>query len=191
MLDITFPNKNEKEFIKVAEKLNIKELYLIYTFQKEITELKINLKKLQNSTKIKLKFGLIAKNTDILKAKKLSNFVITESSDKDQHIMEKFRPNLIFNFEKDPRKDKTHYRLSGLNQVICKIAKINNITIAYSFSELLNNKKRTILLGRIIQNIRFCKKYKVKTAFYSFAKQPYELRSENSLKSLFRVLEKN
>jgi len=187
-MDICFPKKNQEKFVSIAEKLNKKELYFVHPYQKNISKLKSNLKKLQKTTKIKLGLGLIASSKKIIKAKKLSDFVITESGFKDQHTLEKLKPSLIFNLESSSRKDKPHYRYSGLNQVLCKLAAKNNITIGFSFSELLNSKKRHILLGRIIQNLRFCKKYNCKVLFGSFAKNPFELRSDKQLQSLNRLL---
>ena len=188
-MNIIFPNNNEKEFLKVAEKLNLKELYLIYPFNKNINKYKEVVKSL--NTNIKLNFGLIAEPKDIIKAKRVCNFVIIESSEKDQNILENSKPHLIFNLEKNSNKDKTHYRYSGLNQVMCKLANKDNIIIAFSFSELLNSTKerRSILLGRIIQNLRFCKKYKVETILSSFAKTPKEMRTIKDLNSLKKILQ--
>ena len=190
MPDIAFPNKNEEKFINLAERLNTKEIYFIYNYQKDISQQKNKLKELQKTTKIKLKFGLLAKQQEIIRAKKISSFVIIESSGKDQHTLEKLSPNLIFNFEKSEKKDKPHYRLSGLNQVLCKLAAKNKITIGFSFSELLNSspQKRQVILGRMIQNLKFCKKYNSSILLASFAKKPFELRSLKNLKSLERLL---
>ena len=192
MPDIIFPKKNESKFIDIAERLATKEIYFIYPYQKSITDLKNKLKELQKTTKIKLSLGLSASPANILKAKNICNFVITESSGKDQNTMEKLHPNLIFNFELSPKKDKPHYRLSGLNQVLCKLASTNNITIGFSFSELLNAlpKRRAILLGRMIQNLKFCKKFGSPTLFASFAKKPFEMRSLKDFDSFKRVLNK-
>jgi RNase P/RNase MRP subunit p30 len=178
-MDIAFPNKNEKEFIEIAEKLGTKELYLAYNYGCDVKQIKAKLDELQKQTKVKLNIALIAKDKDILRAKQKCNFVITESSDKDQYVLERLKPNLIFNFETNPKKDKFHYRISGLNQVLCNIARENGIIIGFSFSLLLNSErlKRAQILGRMMQNIRFCRKYKVKTLFASFARNPYEMRS--------------
>ncbi|MBR9692060.1 hypothetical protein GOV06_04710 [Candidatus Woesearchaeota archaeon] len=193
MTDISFPNKNEEKFIKIAKRLHTKELYFIYNYQKDIAKLKHKLQELQKTTKTKLKLGILTSPSEIPRAKKLCDFVITESSQKDQHTLEKLRPKLIFNFEKSEKKDKSHYRISGLNQVLCNLAAQNNITVAFSFSEILNasKKRRIIILGRIIQNLKFCKKYKVNTILASFAKQPFELRDEKTLKAISSVLQKN
>jgi RNase P/RNase MRP subunit p30 len=48
--------------------------------------------------------------------------------------------------------------------------------------------RRAVLLGRMKQNLRICKKYKVKIRVFSFALKPYEIRSEKDLESLGKVL---
>ncbi|MEE9525076.1 MAG: hypothetical protein V3V78_00535 [Candidatus Woesearchaeota archaeon] len=189
-MDICFPDKNEEEFIAIAKKLSIKELYFIYPFSKNPKQQKSKIEASQKQTKIKLNFGILAKQQEITKAKKLSKFVITGSSPKDQYVIEKLQPSLIFNFEKQERKDKFHYRTSGLNQVLCKLAKQNKVIIGFSFSEILNSKKRKILLGRIAQNLKFCKQYSTHFLFASFASSPFELRPKKHLKSVEKVLQK-
>jgi len=193
MPDIVFPNKNEKEFISIAEKLKTKELYLIYPYKKNINDYKEIINALKKQTKIKLTFGLIALHKDIPKAKNICDFVITESSEADQSTIEKLQPNLIFNFEKSDRFDKHHYRYSGLNQVLCRLATENNVILGFSFSELLNSQKqrRATILGRMIQNLKFSKQYKSPILFASFAKKPFEMRAENNLKSFSLILQKN
>jgi len=190
MTDIVFPNKNEEKFIETAERIGTKEVYFIYAYQKNIGELKNKIQELQKATKVKLNLGLIAGSKDILKAKRICNFVIAESSDDDQHVLEKLTPSLMLNFEKSEKRDRFHYRVSGLNQVLCKLAAKNEVVIGFSFSELLNAPKfkRAVLLGRMMQNIRLCRKYKVKTLLASFAKTSFEMRDERILKSLYSIL---
>ena len=186
MFDIAFPRNNEAAFLEMAEELNTKEIYFIYS-SKDFLER--NKKKIIQS-KVKVSFGIIADVKDILKAKRLCSFVITPSSENDQHTLEKLKPSLIFDLEKSEKMDKTHFRLSGLNQVLCKLSFKNNITVGLSFSSLLHTSKvkRKVILGRMIQNLRFTKKYKVNISFYSFAKTPFELRSFKDLSALQRVL---
>ena len=130
------------------------------------------------------------------KVKKIKNkieesvFVAAKSSDKDIEIMEGSLANLIFSFEENQRKDFIHQRASGLNHILCNLARKNNITIGFSFTSILNAKDRHQILGRIMQNLRICKQYKVKTIIASFATNPYEMRSMHDLASLFKLLER-
>ena len=58
------------------------------------------------------------------------------------------------------RKDRLKQRDSGLNEILCKIAKKNNIKIGISISEIKKKKgkERALVLARIQQNILLCKK---------------------------------
>jgi len=61
------------------------------------------------------------------------------------------------------KKDKLKQRDSGLNEVLCKIAKQNNITLAIDLDELKKEKDKKTkaeILSRILQNIKLIKKYK-------------------------------
>src|SRR3989338_6580410 len=65
------------------------------------------------------------------------------------------------------RKDFMHQRNSGLNHVLCALAKENNVAIGFSFSSILHAEKRAVLLGRIMQNILLCRKYKIPMESYT------------------------
>ncbi len=62
-------------------------------------------------------------------------------------------------------KDKLKQRDSGLNQVLCKIAKDNSIILAINLNELTSEKDKKIkavILARMLQNIRLIKKFRNK-----------------------------
>ena len=86
------------------------------------------------------------------------------------------------------RKDFFNQRLSGLDHILCKLAHDNDISIGFSLNLLLNSEYRSIILGRMMQNINLCKKFKVKTLIASFARNPYEMRSHYDMESLFNIL---
>jgi len=87
-----------------------------------------------------------------------------------------------FELECTQFKDSVNAKNSGLNQVTAKLALKNKILIGFSFSSLL--QKRSVRIGRMKQNIKLCRKYKLPAVVASFARKPYELRSESDLKSL-------
>ncbi|MSR85917.1 hypothetical protein EXS74_00810 [Candidatus Woesearchaeota archaeon] len=86
------------------------------------------------------------------------------------------------------RKDFMHQRNSGLNHVLCSLAKENNVAIGFSFSNILHAEKRGVLLGRIMQNILLCRKYKIPMVIGSFAKEEWDVRNEKDLQAFFQVL---
>jgi len=85
------------------------------------------------------------------------------------------------------RKDFMHNRNSGLNQVLCKFAKENNVAVGFSFSNVLHSEDYREF-GRIIQNIKLCRKYKIKMVVGNFAKSESDVRELTDVYSLFKVL---
>ncbi|MFC1768430.1 RNase P subunit p30 family protein, partial [Nanoarchaeota archaeon] len=76
----------------------------------------------------------------------------------------------------------------GLNHILCDIARQNKKIIIFNFSSLFSEKNRGVVKGRMSQNIKLCRKYKVDTAIGSFALSPYQMRSHHDLFSLFHTL---
>jgi RNase P/RNase MRP subunit p30 len=146
------------------------------------------IEKEQKKTKIKLHFGLLVEAKQVNKARSVCDFVLVKSTGDDQIILEKSKPDIIYDLELVAKKDKLNFRLSGLNQVLCKLASKNKVIVGFSFSLIFNAKNRVMILGRIIQNIRLCRKYKVDTAFASFARNLFELRAWHDLISFLIVL---
>jgi len=188
-IDLVLAKNNEKEFIEIAERLGIGGICFVYSFKNknDFLQNQDKFNKLQEKTEIKLFTGLIADSKNISKAKKLSKVVIYKSTGNDRQVIEKSKANIVFDLGTIATRDSMHHRNSGLNQILCKLANKNNIMIGFSFSSLLNTEGRirSQILGRMMQNIRLCRKYKVKTVIASFAEKPYDLRSCFDLKSVF------
>jgi len=191
--DIVFPRNNEKKFIDVAEKLGVKSLCFVYDAKNkdEIDKINNKIKRIQKTTKIKIFTGIIADASNINKVRRLADINLVHASDRNQEIIEKAKPDIIFNLESPGRKDFIYSRNSGLNQVLCNLANKHNIMVGISINSIIKSKKKNVALGRIKQNIRLCQKYRVKTAIASFAEDPYEMRSPYELRSLLAVLGAN
>jgi RNase P/RNase MRP subunit p30 len=168
MIDIVFPDGNEKQFIEMAKKLGYSGLCFIYTAVKK-TDIKSD---------IEIFNGVLCKN----KLKK-ADFVLLESNNR---VLLKKKPNAIINIEGE--RDFIHQRDSGLDQVICKEMHKYGVKYAVPFSAILNSDDKARLLGRVIQNIRLCKKYKVDVLIASFAEKPYEMRNAQDLIAFSRTL---
>lgn len=126
------------------------------------------------------------KNLNIVKA--------SSSEERNRKILSNLKIDIIYGFEEQEKKDSLHFRSSGLNQVILKLAQQNKIAIGFNFSTLLNcvdNFQRALLIGRIKQNVKFCRKYKVKMVVASFAKSRYEMRDAKDLLAFARVIGMN
>ncbi len=81
-------------------------------------------------------------------------------------------------------KDKLKERDSGLNHILCKLAKENNIALAINFDEIIasQGKERALILGRLMQNIKLCRKFKNKLRIINQPQDTY------GLSALLRVL---
>ena len=187
--DIVIPDKNEEELVDMALKLGYSKLYLLYEFQEgESFRSKIQKLKDFSSEKIRIEPIILASKNKIEKARQFGKVIVKADSD-NRFFFEK-KKLMIFNLESSKIEDFIFYRNSGMDQILCKLANKNSNTICFSFNNLLNTDKyeRTKIFGRIMQNIRLCRKYKVKTLIASFATKPFEIRASHDLASLFQIL---
>lgn len=167
MIDIVFPSGNEDKFLEMAKLLGYSQLCLVY--------------------------GEKGKVVDIYerKSEKLEGIILRIKKPKDQSdtriIIERKSADIIYGLETSEEKDFTHSRNSGLNHILCELASKKGVAIGFSFSSLLNatKKERPVLKGRMMQNLKLCRKYKTKIIIASFAKSPYEMRSITDVKSFF------
>lgn len=190
MFDIVLPENSEAEFIEIASKLGIKKLYFIYNFS-DFDKDKIT-KKLESieNKNIDIKTCLLINQKNLNEAFKQSRMLVAKSSDKDRYFIESKKIRLIYGFEETPKKDYLHQRASGLNHYICELANKNNVTVGFSYSSLFNKNLifASAIIGRMMQNIKLCQKYKVKIAAGSFSDNPFEMRAPHDIASLFAML---
>ena len=104
-------------------------------------------------------------------------------------ILEKTAVDMVYGLEMIHPSDSVHYVRGSLDQVLCQIAAAKGKMIGFSFSSLLHSSDGK-LLGRMKQNMKLCKKYKVKMILSNFSVSPEELRSKKDLAAFQRVLEK-
>jgi|TARA_B100002003_G_C13904225_1_gene440384 RNase P/RNase MRP subunit p30 len=135
----------------------------------------------------------------IIKASKLEDFkkkvakekelIVVEANEKIlRNVFENKDIDIIIGLEKLEDKDSLHHRNSGLNQVLCNLAKKNKISVGFNFNDVLNSKEQGKLIGRMMQNAKLCKKYKVNVVLGSFAKDKYDLRLRKDLEVFGRLI---
>ena len=185
MIDIVFPDNNEQKFIEIAERLRISQLCFAYDKPTSIAEF-------QAMTGIRL-FNAVMCGPENVKKFKGSNITIVKAPEDQtrlRFIIEKVRPDILFNLEFSRQTDFIHHRASGLNHVLAALAKQKKVAVGFNFSAILNAKprQRAVYMGRIMQNIRFARKFRFRTVKASFAGSPWQLRSEHDLKSFFITL---
>lgn len=93
--------------------------------------------------------------------------------------------NAICKFEFDPRKDFLTHKRSGINHVIAKRLKENEIAYLIPLSYIDSNLH--VILGRILQNIKLQRKYKFDIIVSSFAKNINELKSIISVDAFYKL----
>jgi RNase P/RNase MRP subunit p30 len=122
------------------------------------------------------------------KAKSRNKLIIVKAKDDsfNRSALETKKISVLLSPENQEKADFMAYRNSGLNQVLCKIAEKNKVSIGISFSEILSISSDKILaerIGRIMQNIMICRKYKTKIQFANFSNEIKFLRSASDLRS--------
>jgi len=186
--DIVLPKNNEAEFTEIASKLGIKKLYFLYDFNYYIEDkFEKKLALIKNSHNINIEIGFIVNQKNLNKAQHQSRLLAAKSPDNDRFLIESKKIKLIYGFEETHKRDYLHQRASGLNHITCEIAKKNNVSVGFSYSSLFpkNNTLTSILMGRMMQNIALCQKYKVNTVIGAFSQNPFHLRSPHDLACLF------
>lgn len=119
------------------------------------------------------------------------NIIFGGDENTNNKALENKKTDILVSPERNAKKDNLHFRDSGLNQVLCKLAADNKVAIGFNLSDLLNSKERNVLLGRMRQNVELCRKYKIKMVLASFARNKYEQRNPRDMESLARVLGMN
>lgn len=181
--EIVLPENNEEDFLSMAERLGHKQVTFVYPLM-HYTEKS----KKAYPGKIAIQYGIIAKPDEVLKAKSMCRRVIVANSDHNRLVIEKLRPTLIYNLEISPKKDSMHQRNSGLNHILCAFASQHHVAIGFNYSLLQQKERRSVILGRMMQNMMLCRKYKLSVMFASFSADPWKMRAPTDVESLERIL---
>ncbi len=173
---------NEKETtiktINFSKKTGSKEIIILFEKHDE------------KNSKIReegIKTALQVKNTkEAQKYHKKYDYLIGEAK---RDLIESKKIILITNAETMiKKKDKTHYRLSGLNQVTAKIMKEKNKTYIFNLKNILESKEKDKIIGRMKQNKKILDKYKVPYKLMSFATKKTETRTKKEREHFMREL---
>ena len=170
-MELLVPKGNEKELLTQAIKLGWKKPLLCYN-------------KLPTSPPVPC--GLFVRQAP--KKRKKDVIYIHKATPSVRGVLERGTIAIVYNLEFLEEKDAMFQRRAGFNHVFAKIAKRNNITIAFLLTELQKAKKKHVILGRAAQNLRICKKYGVPYIIASGASHPIDLRGKNDVGALTREL---
>jgi len=91
------------------------------------------------------------------------------SSDDDElnrKILEKEKIDILL-LNQEGRRDFQKQRNSGLNHIMAKLAKKNDVIIGINLDEIIKSseKEKAVILARIRQNIRICSKNRLNMKF--------------------------
>ena len=117
--------------------------------------------------------------------------IIIGGDEKTNRIaLENKKVEILVSPEKNDLKDKFNYRNSGLNQVLCRIASKNKVSIGFDFCLILRNTKlqRAKYIGRMVQNVKLCRKYRVSMIIGCFSENAIENRSLSTLKAFSKII---
>ena len=126
---------------------------------------------------------------DTLKAEK--PLIVLGGDEKlNRLIVESKHVDILLSPEIENKKDNFHYRKSGLNQVLCKLAKKNEVAVGFDFCLLINSngEKRSQIIGKMMQNMILCKKYKNKIKIGCFTENELLTRNDSVLVSFGVIL---
>ncbi len=183
-VDIALPKGNEDGFIALAKRLGIAGLIFLYPAeqkaQKQITSQCAG-------GDFPVWRGLCAGGRDCAKLRR-DALTYTAALDpaKAEAVLESGTADAVFCLENARKRDSMHYRMSGLNQVLCAHARERGVQIGLALQPLLRSqgKHRAQLLGRYSQNIRFCRKLRAGMTVASLATSPWELWAPDEIRSL-------
>ncbi len=178
MFDIVFPRNNERDFIEMAVRLGFSGLIFVYNDKSSF---------FADKSPIKIVNALLVPPDRISKAHSAGALAFCDT---DARAAIERGADVVFGMESAEGRDKTHYRVSGLNQVLCRIASENKVSIGFSFNKILSasNFERVKLLGRMMQNFLLCKKFKTPVCIGSFARDPFGMRAPGDLSAFFQQL---
>ncbi|MFH1211073.1 MAG: RNase P subunit p30 family protein [archaeon] len=130
---------------------------------------------------------VVANNVKDLRKKVNKEFglVVVLGSHLNRDVVSMKRVDILLSPHSGVVKDHLHSRNSGLNDVFCKLARKNGIGVGFSFADVLNSHgpERALMLGRMIQNVSFCRKFKVPMVLGSFAFEKSDMRPPKDLLS--------
>lgn len=180
MRDFVFPQGNEEDMIAMADRLGIAELFLCYP----LTDFKK--RNIPPGKKVKVSLAVSVKNQqEVQKARHLTEEVVCRGR---PGIYEDKRVRYVIDFESSKRQDFLHHRNSGLNQVFIRKAIESGKTVLVNANQLFRPAPdQHVVLGRMMQNNRFFRKYRPDVLVVSGATRPMEMRSPHDLQNLLNL----
>ncbi len=105
--------------------------------------------------------------------------VIAQDDDFNRKIVENSNVDVLLGLEIHDRKDYLKQRDSGLNEILCRLAKKNNVKIGIDLKNIvkLNNVEKAKVLSRVRQNIKLCRRVGTEIIVYGNGFSKLDIKS--------------
>ena len=107
---------------------------------------------------------------EAIKKKEYPITIIAQNNEFNRKILEYGKFDILLNLEANKEKDRLKQLDSGLNHIMAKIAANKGICIGIDIKRLrdLEKREKAIILSRIMQNIKTCRKAKTKIKILNY-----------------------
>lgn len=177
---IALVRDNEALLVKKAKLLGYSRIYFVY----EQTN-KVDLGELEIKYSVEIKKVILCNKKNCFELRKKRIITMMETSS-DRDVFERVKPRIAYGLEQVGRGDAVHQRVSGLNHIMCGLAKKNKIAVLFDLGKIKTND--SVLIGRMRQNIKLCKKYKVEIILSLLTSDPNKIVSPTDLMSFGKLL---
>jgi len=119
------------------------------------------------------------------KEKKIIGFVGGDDAF-NRRAVESLKIDYLISPEKGNKKDSLKQRDSGINHVVAKMAREKGIVVVVDLSEVssLKDKEKALRIGRIVQNVKICRKAGCRIKIASLASGKCGLVGEKERKAV-------
>lgn len=181
MEDFVFPENNEQQLLEMAERLGFRKL--VFCYHIDDPHLRARKEELQESApSLEIDLAVVVESQQqVQKARKITRNVIGVAR---REFFDDKRVRHIIDFESGRRSDFIHHRNSGLTQVLINKAILRDITLLVDFRQLIAGKPaQHVVLGRMMQNNQFFRKYRPRVRIVSGARHTLEMRAPRDLQN--------
>lgn len=184
--DLVFPKGNEEHLVEMSLRLGFTHLILCYDLKDPLIRERAKEVKMLEHEHFTTEFAVMVRNQDeVGKARNLTKSIVAIGR---PELFEDKRVAYVIDFEAGRRDDFIHHRNSGLNQVfISNATRTDKVLLVNAHNLLFGQLPQAVVLGRIMQNNTFIRKYKPGVVVVSGAREPLEMRAPRDLQNLLNL----
>jgi RNase P/RNase MRP subunit p30 len=184
--DLVFPHGNEEHLAQMAQRLGVRHLILCYELKDPLLRERAKEVAMLSHDGFTAEFAvLVASQQDVSRARNYTKSIVATAR---PELFEDKRVAYVIDFESGRRDDFIHHRNSGLNQVFIENAKRTGKVLLVNAHNLIAGKlPQAVILGRIMQNNTFFRKYRPGLLVVSGAMEPLEMRAPRDLQNLLNI----